>query len=89
MNSKRPIQMRETIATGNLGLLLMVGLAAVISPITVTFDCVVLLLACMITVLGFGAAFYFNNQVGRIKASVFLVAYMVLFGIFMRLNILS
>lgn len=84
MNTQRPVSMRLTIATGNLGLLLMIGLTALISPITVTFAGAYLLLTCVAAIVVFGILFYINNGVGRIKAIVFMVAFIaILFGLMM------
>ena len=49
--------MHLTLATGNLGLLLMIGLSAVISPIIVTFAGAYLLLACVVAIIVFANLF--------------------------------
>lgn len=79
MNTQKPISMRATFATGNLGLLLMTGLTAVISPITVTFAGAYLLLACVAAIVVFGILFYINNEVGKIKAILFLMCFSLIF----------
>ncbi len=79
MNTQKPISMRATFATGNLGLLLMIGLTAVISPITVTFAGAYLLLACVAAIVVFGILFYINNEVGKIKAILFLMCFSLIF----------
>lgn len=79
MNMQKPISMRATFATGNLGLLLMIGLTAVISPITVTFAGAYLLLACVAAIVVFGILFYINNEVGKIKAILFLMCFSLIF----------
>lgn len=79
MNTQKPISMRATLATGNLGLLLMVGLTAVISPITVTFAGAYLLLTCVAAIVVFGVLFYINNGIGKIKAILFLTCFALIF----------
>ena len=79
MNTQKPISMRATLATGNLGLLLMVGLTAVISPITVTFAGAYLLLTCVAAIVVFGVLFYINNGIGKIKAILFLICFALIF----------
>lgn len=79
MNTQKPIFIRQTVATGNLGILLMIGITALISPITVTFGGAYLLLVCVVSIVVFGVLFYVNNEIGRIKAIVFLVAFAGIF----------
>ena len=79
MNTQRPISIRATLATGNLGLLLMVGLTAVISPITVTFAGAYLLLTCVAVIVAFGILFYINSGIGKIKAILFLTCFALIF----------
>lgn len=79
MNTQKPVSMRATLATGNLGLLLMVGLTAVISPITVTFAGAYLLLTCVAAIVVFGVLFYINNEVGKIKSILFMACFALIF----------
>ena len=82
MNTQKPVSMRLTIATGNLGLLLMIGLTALIAPITVTFAGAYLLLTCVAAIVVFGVLFYINNGIGRIKAIVFMASFAaIIFGL--------
>lgn len=79
MNTQKPISIRATLATGNLGLLLMVGLTAVISPITVTFAGAYLLLTCVAVIVVFGILFYISNEIGKIKAILYLACFALIF----------
>ena len=79
MNTQKPISIRSTLATGNLGLLLMIGLAAVISPITVTFAGAYLLLTCVAVIVVFGILFYISNEIGKIKAILYLACFALIF----------
>lgn len=87
MNTQKPVMMRNTLATGNTGLLLMVGLTSLISPITVTFAGAVLLLSCMVSIIIFGILFYMNNEVGRVKAAVFIAAAALIFILLMKYSL--
>lgn len=79
MNTQKPVSMRLTLATGNVGLLLMIGLTAVISPITVTFAGAYLLLTCVAAIVVFGVLFYINSEVGKFKAILFVAAFAAIF----------
>ena len=79
MNTQKPISIRATIATGNIGLLLMIGLTAVISPITVTFAGAYLLLTCVAVIVVFGVLFYISNEIGKIKAILYLACFALIF----------
>lgn len=87
MNTQRPVSMRLTFATGNAGLLLMIGLTAVISPITVTFAGAYLLLACVLAIVVFGILFYVNNEIGKIKAILFMVGFATIFVFLMKFSL--
>lgn len=87
MNTQKPVSMRGTLATGNLGLLLMVGLTAVISPITVTFAGAYLLLTCVAAIVIFGVLFYMNNEIGKIKAILFLAGFALIFVFLMKFSL--
>ena len=87
MNTKKPVAIRGTLATGNLGLLLMIGMAAVISPFKIMFGEAVLLLACVGAIAVFGAAFYLNRGVGRVKAAIFLAVYAAIFLLYMNFSL--
>ena len=87
MNTQKPVSMRGTLATGNLGLLLMVGLTAVISPITVTFAGAYLLLTCVAAIVIFGVLFYMNNEIGKIKAILFLAGFALIFVFLMNFSL--
>ena len=79
MNTQKPVSIRLTVATGNAGLLLMIGLTAVISPVTVTLAGAYLLLACVGAIVVFGVLFYINSEVGKIKAILFLAGFAIIF----------
>lgn len=79
MNTQKPISIRSTLATGNLGILLMIGLTAVISPITVTFAGAYLLLTCVAVIVVFGILFYISNEIGKIKAILYLACFALIF----------
>ena len=87
MNTQKPVSMHLTLATGNLGLLLMVGLSAVISPIIVTFAGAYLLLACVVAIIVFGILFYVGDEVGKIKAILFLAGFALIFVLLMKFSL--
>ena len=80
MNTQKPVSMHLTLATGNLGLLLMIGLSAVISPIIVTF-------ACVVAIIVFGILFYVGGEVGKIKAILFLAGFALVFVLLMKFSL--
>ena len=86
MNTQKPVSMHLTLATGNLGLLLMIGLSAVISPIIVTFAGAYLLLACVVAIIVFGILFYVGGEVGKIKAILFLAGFALVFVLLMKFS---
>ena len=87
MNTQKPVSMHLTLATGNLGLLLMIGLSAVISPIIVTFAGAYLLLACVVAIIVFGILFYVGGEVGKIKAILFLAGFALVFVLLMKFSL--
>ena len=87
MNTQKPVSMHLTLATGNLGLLLMIGLSAVISPIIVTFAGAYLLLACVVAIIIFGILFYVGGEVGKIKALLFLAGFALVFVLLMKFSL--
>ena len=87
MNTQKPVSMHLTLATGNLGLLLMVGLSAVISPIIVTFAGAYLLLSCVVEIIVFGIVFYVGDEVGKIKAILFLAGFALIFVLLMKFSL--
>ena len=87
MNTQKPVSMHLTLATGNLGLLLMIGLSAVISPIIVTFAGAYLLLACVVAIIVFGILFYVGGEVGKIKALLFLAGFALVFVLLMKFSL--
>lgn len=87
MNTQKTVSMHLTLATGNLGLLLMIGLSAVISPIIVTFAGAYLLLACVVAIIVFGILFYVGGEVGKIKAILFLAGFALVFVLLMKFSL--
>ena len=87
MKKQKPVSMHLTLATGNLGLLLMIGLSAVISPIIVTFAGAYLLLACVVAIIVFGILFYVGGEVGKIKAILFLAGFALVFVLLMKFSL--
>lgn len=87
MNTQKPVSMHLTLATGNLGLLLMIGLSAVISPIIITFAGAYLLLACVVAIIVFGILFYVGGEVGKIKAILFLAGFALVFVLLMKFSL--
>ena len=87
MITQKPVSMHLTLATGNLGLLLMIGLSAVISPIIVTFAGAYLLLACVVAIIVFGILFYVGGEVGKIKAILFLAGFALVFVLLMKFSL--
>jgi len=87
MNTQKPVSMHLTLATGNLGLLLMIGLSAVISPIIVTFAGAYLLLACVVAIIVFGILFYVGGEIGKIKALLFLAGFALVFVLLMKFSL--
>lgn len=82
--SRRPVAVRRTVAAGNLGLLSMVGIAALINPVTVEWGGALLLLLSMAAMVIFFVAYCHGRSVGRIKGALLLAAYAAIFILFMR-----
>lgn len=87
LSKSRQVSVRKTLAAGNMGMLLMIGITALISPISVGWGGAVLLLLSIAAIVIFFLAACYGKVVGRAKAAVLLVSYMAIFLIFMQFNI--
>ena len=77
----------RTRSVCNLGMLLMTGIAALISPIHATFGQSIALLISMAAVGAFAAVFWFGKKLGRLNGLILIAVYMLGLFIFMRVSL--
>ena len=68
-------------------MLLMTGIAALISPIHATFGQSIALLISMAAVGAFAAVFWFGKKLGRLNGLILIAVYMLGLFIFMRVSL--
>ena len=71
----------------NTGMLLMSGIAAVISPIHATFGQSIALLMSMLAVGAFAAVFWFGKKLGRLNGIILIAVYMLGLFVFMKISL--